>query len=54
MVIEGMDAVDKIVKSRVITRSSFGGGKDRPVEPPVMKKVTVETFGINYPEPIKL
>lgn len=54
MVIEGMDAVDKIVKSRVITRSSFGGGKDRPVEPPVMKKVTVETFGVNYPEPIKL
>ena len=54
MVIEGMDAVDKIVKSRVITRSSFGGGKDRPVEPPVMKKVTVETFGVNYPDPIKL
>mgnify|MGYP004727408615 FL=1 len=54
MVIEGMDAVDKIVKSRVITRSSFGGGKDRPVEPPVMKKVTVETLGVNYPDPIKL
>ena len=54
MLIEGMDADDKIVKSRVITRSSFGGGKDRPVEPPVMKKVTVETFGVNYPDPIKL
>lgn len=53
-VIEGMDEVDKIVKTRVITRSSFGGGKDRPVEPPVMKKVTVETFGIEYPEPEKL
>ena len=53
-VIEGMDAVDKIVKSRVITRSPFGGGKDRPVEPPVMKKVTVETFGIEYNEPNKM
>lgn len=53
-VIEGMDEVDKIVKSRVITRSNFGGGKDRPVEPPVMKKVTVETFGVEYPEPHKL
>lgn len=53
-VIEGMDVVDEIVKSRVITRSPFGEGKDRPVEPPVMKKVTVETFGVQYPEPNKL
>ena len=53
-VIEGMEAVDTIVKSRVVTRSSFGGGKDRPVEPPVMKKVTVETFGAEYPEPQKM
>jgi peptidyl-prolyl cis-trans isomerase B (cyclophilin B) len=52
-VIEGMDVVDEIVKSRVITRSPFGGGKDRPVEPPVMKKVTVETFGEKYEEPQK-
>lgn len=50
---EGMEAVDTIVKSRVITRSSFGGGKDRPVEPPVMKTVTVETFGVEYSEPNK-
>ena len=53
-VIEGMEAVDTIVKSRVITRSSFGGGKDRPVEPPVMKKVTVDTFGVEYTEPNKI
>jgi len=52
-VLEGMDEVDKIVKTRVITRSPFGGGKDRPVEPPVMKKVTVETFGVEYLEPEK-
>lgn len=53
VVIEGMDVVDKVVKTRVITRSSFGGGKDRPVDPPVMKKVTVETFGQEYEEPEK-
>ena len=54
MVLEGMDEVDRIVKTRVVTRSPFGGGKDRPVEPPVMKKVIVETFGVEYPEPNKL
>jgi len=53
-VIDGMENVDKIVKSRVITRSPYGGGKDRPVEPPVMKKVTVETFGEEYEEPNKI
>lgn len=53
-VLTGMDVVDTIVKSRVETRSPFGGGKDRPVEPPVMKKVTVETFGVTYPEPNKM
>ena len=49
-----MDIVDEIVKSRVITRSPYGDGKDRPVNPPVMKKVTVETFGIKYDESEKL
>lgn len=53
-VIEGMDVVDKIVKTRVITRAPYGEGKDRPVVPPVMEEVTVETFGENYDEPIKL
>lgn len=53
-VISGMDVVDKIVKSRVITRAPYGGGKDRPVEPPVMKNVTVDTFGVEYSEPTKL
>ncbi len=30
------------------------GKGDRPLEPPVMKTVRVETFGIQYPEPEKL
>jgi peptidyl-prolyl cis-trans isomerase B (cyclophilin B) len=53
-VIEGMDVVDKIVKTRVITRAPYGGGKDRPVNPPVMKTLTVETFGKYYEEPDKI
>lgn len=45
-VIEGMDVVNKIAK----TRTSYG---DRPVEEQKMKKVTVDTFGVDYPEPEK-
>ena len=46
-VIEGMDIVDKIAT----TATDYS---DRPVEPQVMKKVTVELFGETYPEPEKL
>ena len=45
-VIEGLDIVDKI--AQVATDYS-----DKPLEPQVMKKVTVETFGEVYPEPEK-
>ncbi|MBO5460894.1 MAG: peptidylprolyl isomerase [Ruminococcus sp.] len=41
---EGMDVVNKIAE--VMT-----GWGDKPVEKQVMKKVTVETFGTEYPEP---
>lgn len=43
-VIEGMDAVDRIAGTRV-------NGQDRPLQPQVMKKVTVDTFGVDFPEP---
>ena len=43
-VIEGMEVVDRIASVRT-------GANDRPVEPQVMKKVTVDTFGEEYPEP---
>ena len=46
-VIEGLDVVDKIAT----TRTDF---RDRPMEPQVMKSVTVDTFGVDYPEPEKL
>ena len=41
---EGMDVVNKIAE----TGTDY---QDRPLEPQVMKKVTVETFGEEYPEP---
>ena len=43
-VVEGMDVVNKI--ATVVTDYS-----DRPMETQRMKKVTVETFGAEYPEP---
>lgn len=46
-VIEGQDVVDKI--ATVDTDRS-----DRPIVPQVMKKVTVDTFGVDYPEPEKM
>ncbi|MCQ2512409.1 MAG: peptidylprolyl isomerase [Lachnospiraceae bacterium] len=46
-VIEGMDVVDKIASVRT-------DGRDRPMEVQLMKSVTVETFGVEYPEPEKI
>ena len=43
-VIEGMQVVNQIAE----TKTDY---TDRPMEPQVMKKVTVETFGETYPEP---
>lgn len=45
-VIEGIEAVDTI--ANVCTDYN-----DKPRTPQVMKKVTVETFGVEYPEPEK-
>lgn len=45
-VIEGMETVDKIAASEV-------DWNDKPLTPQVMRTVKVETFGENYPEPVK-
>lgn len=45
-VTEGMDIVNKIAA----TETDWG---DMPMTPVVMKKVTVDTFGVEYPEPKK-
>ena len=46
-VVEGMDVVDEIASCRTDFR-------DKPLSPQVMKKVTCETFGVDYPEPRKV
>ena len=46
-VTDGMDVVDKIAETDTDYR-------DKPIVPQVMKKVTVETFGKDYPEPEKM
>ena len=45
-VIEGMDVVNRIAETPTYN--------DRPYENQVMKTVTVDTFGVEYPEPEKL
>ena len=45
-VIEGMDVVNKIAD----TRTDYS---DRPLEKQVIKSMTVDTFGVEYPEPQK-
>lgn len=47
-VIEGMDVVHAIENVEVVTRTSTEENADRPVNPPVIKNVTVETFGVDY------
>ncbi len=46
-VIEGMENVNKIAECE----TGFG---DRPVEDQVIASITVDTFGVEYPEPDKL
>lgn len=43
----GLDIVDKIAE----VKTNYS---DAPLEPQVMKKVTVETFGVTYDEPEKM
>ena len=45
-VTEGQEVVDKIAECK----TDFS---DRPLEPQIMKTVTVETFDVDYPEPEK-
>ena len=42
--LEGEDVLDNIAR----TKTGWG---DKPVQPQVMKTVTVETFGVDYPAP---
>ena len=65
-VIDGMDVVDEIVNTEVIRRDIDADVTtleeyyeqymeiDRPVNPPKIKSVTVETFGVTYESPFKI
>ncbi|MDE7296495.1 MAG: peptidylprolyl isomerase [Clostridia bacterium] len=46
-VIEGMDAVDAIAN----TQTDF---RDKPIKEQKMKTVTAETFGVDYPDPVRV
>jgi len=46
-VLEGMDVVDKIAS----TKTGWG---DKPLTPQIMQKVTMDTFGVEYPAAKKI
>lgn len=46
-VIEGMDEVNRIAE----VQTGYG---DKPLTPEVIQEMTVETFGVDYPEPEKI
>ena len=49
---EGMDIVDQIVNVEVVTRDQTADeGVDKPVNPPVITSIRVETYGVDYGEP---
>ena len=56
-VTEGMDIVDKIVNLETEKSSSEDGSasssssSEKPVNPPVISKMTVDTFGVDYGMP---
>ena len=64
-VTEGMDVVDEIVNTEVIRREVDSDVStledyykqymeiDRPVNPPTIKTITVDTFGVEYEAPTK-
>jgi len=45
-VTEGMDTINRIAEIKITHN-------DAPVEPQIMKKITVDTFGVEYSEPEK-
>ena len=54
-VIEGMDIVDKISKLETVVDTDEETGEttetSTPVNPPIIKSMSVETFGVKYSEP---
>lgn len=57
-VIEGLDIIDKLTKIETKTEKDKETGEDKqtttPVNPPVIKTMSVNTFGINYKKPNRI
>lgn len=47
-VVEGMDIIHQIENVEVVTRESNEKNADKPVNPPVIKSITVDTHGVDY------
>ena len=54
-VTEGMEIVDEITKLETTVETDENSGETttttKPVNPPVIKSITVDTLGVNYGEP---
>ena len=51
-VIEGMEVLDKLNETEVTTADETEGAEaSKPVNPPVIKSVRVDTFGVDYGKP---
>ena len=51
-VIEGMEVLDKLNETEVTTADETEGAEaSKPVNPPVIKNVRVDTFGVDYGKP---
>lgn len=53
-VISGLDIIEEISNLEVVTTESGETGKNKPKNPPVIKSMTVNTFGVDYGEPTRL
>lgn len=57
-VIEGLDIIDTITNLETVTETDEETGEEtkttKPLNPPVITKMTVDTFGISYNEPKKI
>ncbi len=53
-VIEGIEIVEELQNVEVVTRDNYSLEANRPVNPPVIKDISVETFGVDYSEPERI
>lgn len=47
-VTEGIEVIHSIENVEVVTRETNAEGADKPINPPVIKSIRVETYGVDY------